>query len=71
MILRLHPPLPLLTTKGKGLAHFLIDYGVEHDLVWVVFLDDNGECWSLRNPDIRGQKNLTFGRSQVQLSTLP
>jgi hypothetical protein len=61
-MLQLNPPLPVVTPKGKGLAHILIDYGAEHDLVWVVF-QDNGECWSYRNQDIRADENVTFGRN--------
>ena len=60
-MLQLNPPLPVMTPKGLGLAHVLIDYGVEADLVWVVF-QDTGECWSWRNQDIRAQDNVTFGR---------
>ena len=44
MMLRLDPPIPLQTAKGPGLAHIVIDYGIEADLIWVVFLDDSGEC---------------------------
>lgn len=61
MILQLDPPIPVKTPKGNGLAQVLIDYGPEHDLIWVVFQTD-GECWSWRNQDIRAESNLTFGR---------
>ena len=60
-MLRLDPPLPVQTPRGPGLAHVLIDYGVEHDLIWVVFQQD-GSCWSWRNQDVRAQENVTFGR---------
>ena len=33
MITQLDPPLPLETPRGAGLAHFVIDYGPEADLV--------------------------------------
>ncbi|CAB4130682.1 hypothetical protein UFOVP120_23 [uncultured Caudovirales phage] len=62
-MLQLDPPLPVETPHGPGLAHVLIDYGAEHDLIWVVFQAD-GECWSWRNQDIRAQPNITFGRKQ-------
>jgi hypothetical protein len=62
MLLQLDPPLPLDTPKGPGLAHVLIDYGVEHHLCWVVFIDATGECWTFRNADVRGQSNPTMGR---------
>lgn len=62
MIIQLNPPLPLKTPKGSGLCHFLIDYGIEHNLQWVVFIDDTGECWTYENPEIRACKNITWGR---------
>ena len=62
-LLQLDPPLPLRTPKGSALAHVLIDYGPEHDLVWVCFQDDTGECWSWSNRDIRAHKNITMGRT--------
>ncbi|KPK59029.1 MAG: hypothetical protein AMJ59_12715 [Gammaproteobacteria bacterium SG8_31] len=62
-MLQLNPPLPVQTPRGPGLAHIVIDYGVEMDLVWVVFQHD-GECWSWRNQDIRAQINITMGRKQ-------
>jgi hypothetical protein len=43
-MIQLNPTLPLETPRGKGFAHFVIDYSQEHDLLWVVFLDDSGEC---------------------------
>lgn len=61
-ILQLDPPLPVSTPKGDGLAHLVIDYGAEHNLLWVVFLDETGECWTYKNPDIRAQQNITMGR---------
>jgi hypothetical protein len=62
MITQLNPPLPLLTSKGRGLAHFVIDYGPEADLLWVVFLDEDGTCWSVPNPEIRMHFNWSMGR---------
>ncbi|CAB5220055.1 hypothetical protein UFOVP231_45 [uncultured Caudovirales phage] len=61
MILQLNPPLPMVTPKGKALAQFIIDYGPEHDLIWVCF-QENGESWCWRNQDIRAEKNITFDR---------
>lgn len=62
MIIQLDTPIPLDTPKGKALAHFVIDYGIEHDLQWVCFIDTTGECWTFRNPEIRAQNNITYGR---------
>ena len=62
MILQLNPTIPVITPKGRAQAVFVIDYGPEHDLIWVCFLDTNGACWSYRNADIRAEKNVTMGR---------
>lgn len=58
-------PITFNNTKGNGWAHFLIDYGVEHDLLWVVFQNDTGECWSWLNRDIKIQSNITLNRKKV------
>lgn len=63
MITQLNPPIPVVTPNGKGMAHMVIDYGVEHDLIWVVFQDNGGECWSWLNHQIRAQSNITIGRT--------
>lgn len=42
-MIQLNPPIPLSTPKGDGLAHILINEGVEHDLQWVVCIDATGE----------------------------
>ncbi len=65
MILQLNPPLPVITPKGKALAHFMIDEGIEHDIKWVCFQDSTGECWTFSNPEIRVQKNITQGRDYI------
>jgi len=64
-MIQLNPQIPVLTPKGKGWAFFLIDRSQEHDLEWVVFLDNGGYCWTFRNSDIRIQKNLTLGRKNI------
>ena len=65
MITQLNPPLPVITPKGKALAHFLIDEGTEHDLKWVCFQDCTAECWTYPNPMVRAQKNITQGREYI------
>ena len=62
MMLRFDPPLPLDTPKGKALAHILIDYGVEYDLLWVCFQDETRECWTWSNKEIKIQSNISLGR---------
>ncbi len=71
MIKQINPPLPVITPKGKALAHFLIDNGIEHNLQWVCFLDNSGECWTYENPLIRAQKNVTQGRENISPFELP
>ena len=61
MMLQLDPPLQVKTPKGPALAHVLIDYGPDHDLLWVCFQMD-GECWTWKNNDIRADSNVTYGR---------
>jgi hypothetical protein len=64
-ILQLNPPLPLNTPKGSALAHFLIDMGPEHNIQWVCFQDNDGECWTWQNSDVRAVKNITMHRTSV------
>ena len=61
MILQLNPTIPVETPLGKGLAHFLIDYGEEHHLMWVC-VQDTGEIWTWENPKVRVQPNPSFSR---------
>lgn len=65
MIIQLSPCIPVVTPKGKGVAHLIIDYGPEYHLHWVCFLDSNGECWTFQNPEIRAQRNTTMGRDYI------
>ena len=61
-MLQLNPSIPVETPKGNGQAVVLIDYGSEHDLYWVVLLDDSRECWTFSNREIHAQPNITMGR---------
>lgn len=61
---QLDPPLPIyVVDRGKGLAHGVIDYGPEHNLIWVTALDDSHEIWCAPNPMVRMQNNWTMGRT--------
>lgn len=71
MLLQLNPPIPLMTPKGYGIAHFLTDYGPEFDLMWTVFLHESGECWTFANPEVRATKNITLGRILCQNKNIP
>ncbi len=61
-IIQLDPPLHMQTPKGPGIAHFMINYGPEADLMWVVFMDADGASWTVANPEIRLTYNWTMGR---------
>jgi hypothetical protein len=59
---QLEPTIPMQTSKGDGLAFAVIDYGIEHNLLWVVALDDNGEIWCVPNSEVRVSPNWSIGR---------
>ena len=40
----------------------VIDYGLEHSLLWVVALNDTGEIWCVPNSEARMQKNWSARR---------
>lgn len=64
MILQLKPPLWMQTPRGLSLCHFLIDYGIDFDLVWVCFDQATGESWCVDNSDVRIAWNQTIGREK-------
>lgn len=70
-MLQLNPPLPLLTPKGEGYAHILIDYGPESDLYWTVFITATAEVWTFANREVRASKNITLGRTHVEPLPMP
>lgn len=60
MILPLNPPIPVETPLGKGQALYLIEYGPDIDLYWVTVLDENRECFTYNNRDIRAQISVSL-----------
>ena len=66
MFTQLDPPLPLhVLGKGDGYALAVIDYGQEHNLIWVTAIDDTGEIWCAPNPEVRMQANWSLGRGNA------
>lgn len=62
MIHQLEPTIPVTVVgKGDGFAFLVIDYGQEHHLLWVVALDESGEIWTARNPEVRVRPNWSMG----------
>jgi len=67
---QLDPPMPVqVFEKGKGLAFAVIDYGPEHNLIWVTAIDETGEIWCAPNPKVRMQANWTMGRPAPDMTT--
>jgi hypothetical protein len=46
---------------GEAIAWF--DYGKEDHLLWLVSLDQTGECWLVPNTEIRLLENYSIGRN--------
>lgn len=65
-MIQLNPPLHMQTSKGPGYAHFLIDYGPESELLFVVFLDAGGACWAERQKEVRLSENYSLGRLRAE-----
>lgn len=68
MILQLNPSMPVKTPLGAGMAIGWIDYGPEHDLIWIVIDNNTRECWCINNKDIRFGSNETYGRKRQELN---
>ncbi len=65
MLTQLDPPIPLhVLGRGDGLALAVIDYGPEHNLLWVTAIDATGEIWCAPNADVRMQANWSMGRTK-------
>ena len=66
MFVQLTTPLPVhVVDRGAGLAIAVIDYGPEHNLIWVTAMNENGEIWCVPNPRIRMACNWTMGRGKA------
>ena len=72
MFVQLDPPIPLMVEdRGNGLAIGVIDYGLEHDLLWVTAIDDSGEIWCAPNHKVRMQANWSAGRGLGSFNRSP
>ena len=60
MILRLEPPIPLDTPRGKALAIIFQDYGYDHHNLWTCVIEETGEIWTFQNPMVRARADYTF-----------
>jgi len=64
MLHELREPRPLSTSRGDGMAILLLDYGIDHNTLWGVVLNDGGEFWWIPNPQVRFTPNWTIGRTK-------
>ena len=68
MFIQLNPTIPLhVLGKGDGYAIGMIDYGQEHNLMWVTAIDATGEIWCAPNPKVRMGRNWSMGRAENPL----
>lgn len=58
---QLNPTINIDTPKGAAVAVAVIDYGPDHDLLWVCFQDETGEQWSWKSKDVLAVKNISLG----------
>jgi hypothetical protein len=64
MIVQLNPALPFWhVEKGNFLAHFIHDPGIENEIMFTGIVEASGEIWTFTNKVLRGQRNITIGRS--------
>lgn len=62
---QLDPTIPVTVLgKGDGYAFAVIDYGQEHNLIWVTALNETAEVWCAPNPLVRMKGNWTMGRER-------
>lgn len=53
-----------MTPKGEGICYFVLDYGLETELYWNVFIQETGESWLFSNIDVRLVENKTLRRGR-------
>jgi len=69
MFTQLDPPIPLVVEeKGAGHAIGVIDYGQEHNLLWVTAICATGEIWCAPNAKVRLDTNWSMGRGKPDFS---
>lgn len=70
MLTQINPPIPLhVLGRGDGFAIAVIDYGPEHNLLWVTAISETGEIWCAPNPEVRMQANWSMGRKKPMAVT--
>lgn len=66
MITQLNPQLSVVVLKDgkwiKGYAFAILDYSQDHDLMFIIALDDTGEIWIVPNDEVRMENNWSLKR---------
>jgi hypothetical protein len=52
--------------QGSRLGALRHRYGPEATLLWVVFMDEDGACWTVPNAEVRMSYNWTMGRRKPE-----
>ncbi len=61
MMLQLNPQLPVFVDgMGAGYAFALIDYSQDHNLHFVVALNNGGDVWIVPNDKVKAIKNYSL-----------
>lgn len=69
-ILQLNPTIPMHCPQGIGYAIAMIDYSQEHDILWIIAINETGEVWAVPNKDIRAIINISMGRNLATIDKL-
>lgn len=62
---QLNPTIPLRSPRASGEAIAVIDYSIEHDLMWVIVDDKTGQVWTVPNAEVRAYVNYSAGRTSA------
>ena len=60
VILEIQQVIWVETNLGKGIALFLMDYGIQNNTIWIVALERSGEIKHFDSNQIRLVENFTF-----------
>jgi hypothetical protein len=62
-LIQLNPPIPMSDEAGrKGIAYFLLDYGIDWETLFLIAWDDTAEWWWVSQSKLRAAKNISLGR---------
>lgn len=61
MILQLNPSILVETPLGRGMALFIIDYGMHQNTCWVVGMEESGIVKHFDCNDVILSTNYTYG----------